>query len=70
MRPVDKQILFREAVLDLADAPTQENVRRYLAASQLLAVRAALRTASCRDRPPPLSPDTAPADRALRARPQ
>lgn len=66
MRPVDTQILFREAVLDLAAAPTQENVRRYLAASRLLAAGAGVRTvARGEGRPRPLS-GAAPIGPALR----
>ena len=36
MKPATVEILFREAVHDLAYAPTPENVRRYLVASRLL----------------------------------
>ena len=36
MKPGAAQIVFREAVRDLAYAPTPENVRRYLAASRVL----------------------------------
>jgi hypothetical protein len=36
MRPFDIPAAFHEAVLDLNDAPTLVNVRRYLAASRLL----------------------------------
>jgi hypothetical protein len=37
MPPLDPKTAFREAVLDLAEEPTPLNVRRYLAASRLLA---------------------------------
>jgi hypothetical protein len=36
MPRVKTQILFREAVRDLAYAPTPENVRRYLLTSEVL----------------------------------
>jgi hypothetical protein len=36
MRPFDIPAAFHEALLDLNDAPTPANVRRYLAASRLL----------------------------------
>jgi len=70
MRPVDMQILFREAVLDLAYAPTRENVRRYLAASRLLAVGAGVRNAGHSDGPGLPSSDAAPTNAAIRARRQ
>jgi len=36
MTPSHAQVLFREAVHDLAEEPTPANVQRYLAASQIL----------------------------------
>jgi hypothetical protein len=33
---IDEEHAFREAILDLADEPSIDNVRRYLAASRLL----------------------------------
>ena len=36
MQPFDQHAAFQQAVLDLSDAPTPANVRRYLAASALL----------------------------------
>ena len=66
MRPVDTQILFREAVIDLAYAPTRQNVRRYLAASRLLAAAAGVHTAARGGRLPRPSSDAARTDPALR----
>ena len=41
MGAVDRSTVFRRAVLDLSEEPTPVNVRRYLAASRLLARDAA-----------------------------
>ena len=43
MGAVDRSTVFRRAVLDLSEEPTPVNVRRYLAASRLLARDAAQR---------------------------
>jgi hypothetical protein len=51
VRALDLQAAFREAVLDLAAEPTPTNVRRYLAASQLLEVAAQRAVSRARRRP-------------------
>jgi hypothetical protein len=52
MQPLDPEAAFREALLDLAEESTLVNVRRYLAASSLLAsAKGGAPRASARPRP-------------------